>query len=224
MKTLILNLAHRHDRWEQIQMNLKPFSFLQIERVEAVDGKLLDLSTLRLSPRTLSSLHLKKPLCYSMDSVGAIGCFLSHQLAWRQVLKEGKGCIILEDDAQIAEIASRENFVQATKGFSQHNFLWLQYFKGKKHSVVPGWMYTRDPSMNGSHAYYLSPRGAKTLLETSSLDLAVDYFLQATFPHAACISVFKQSKSKSDIEHPGESHFLFVGMCIFVVLVFLYAC
>ena len=104
-----INLKKRPDRWARfvsqrgVQEIMKVAKF---ERFDAVDGADIDVATdERISVRT------KRNILYQMrrdhedlDTVGGIGCYLSHATIWKKFLDSGdEYCIVLEDDALIPD-------------------------------------------------------------------------------------------------------------------------
>jgi GR25 family glycosyltransferase involved in LPS biosynthesis len=108
-----INLKKRPDRWTRFiaQRGVQEIKKIaKFERFEAVDGKEIDVQNDdRISVRT------KRNILYQMrrdhedlDTVGGIGCYLSHAAIWKKFLDSGDDyCIVLEDDALVPD-----NFVE----------------------------------------------------------------------------------------------------------------
>ena len=106
-------MKKRPDRWTRFiaQRGVQEIKKIaKFERFEAVDGKEIDVQNdNRISVRT------KRNILYQMrrdhedlDTVGGIGCYLSHAAIWKKFLDSGDDyCIVLEDDALIPD-----NFVE----------------------------------------------------------------------------------------------------------------
>lgn len=90
MQTLVINLEGRPDRFARFSATN---GFLSgIERFAAVDGRAVD--RMRLASVGLVDAELE---CTS----GALGCALSHVLAWQRAVTEGIALTVLEDDAVV---------------------------------------------------------------------------------------------------------------------------
>lgn len=72
-------------------------------RVSAVLGKDLDFSKLNLSIRTRACFDEKRTTHESIDSLGVIGCYLSHVKCWNLVLNNSSNDygIVCEDDVEL---------------------------------------------------------------------------------------------------------------------------
>lgn len=104
-----INLKKRPDRWARFVAQKGVQEIMKIakfERFDAVDGKEIDVQNDdRISVRT------KRNILYQMrrdhedlDTVGGIGCYLSHAAVWKKFRDSGEDyCIIFEDDALIPD-------------------------------------------------------------------------------------------------------------------------
>ena len=94
IKTYILNLDRRRDRWEKFRKNAKNIEFLEYERFSAVDGKFLKTS------HQLQRIFDGND--YNMQ-VGAVGCASSYFLMFIELIySDYDAFICLEDDIHIA--------------------------------------------------------------------------------------------------------------------------
>lgn len=104
-----INLKQRVDRWRRFASQPAVSDIqkhFQFERVDAVVGKEIDIQNdKRISIRTKRNiLHQKRRDHEDLDSVGAIGCYLSHAMLWKRFLESNdEYCIILEDDALLPD-------------------------------------------------------------------------------------------------------------------------
>jgi len=115
-KGYLINLEKRNDRLKEFMKNIKKSDLnIHIERVPAINGKLLDPTQINMTDKS------KKELLNNFDSgfrtkhyeltVGAIGCYLSHIQVWNKILENDDECaFVFEDDAYIPE-----NFAHKTK-------------------------------------------------------------------------------------------------------------
>lgn len=97
----IINLKSRPDRFSSSHSALTKFGFKNINRIDAVVGKELDLDTIDISLYTRYLLENKNKRCshYQLHTLGAIGCSLSHYKCW-EIITQNKfeECLIFEDD------------------------------------------------------------------------------------------------------------------------------
>jgi GR25 family glycosyltransferase involved in LPS biosynthesis len=97
----VINLDKDIERWNKIQKQLLMFnstSFIP-QKISAVVGKKLDLKGLNMSIRTKACID--EPRCghESINTMGEIGCYLSHYNVWKEFLNtKDEYCIICEDD------------------------------------------------------------------------------------------------------------------------------
>uniref|UniRef100_A0A6C0BIX2 Alpha-(1,3)-fucosyltransferase FucT N-terminal domain-containing protein n=1 Tax=viral metagenome TaxID=1070528 RepID=A0A6C0BIX2_9ZZZZ len=90
-KTFVINLDSRRDRWESLLQSEPQLQGL-VTRVPAVYGKTLQMTS------SIFKLYKNNPFQWKKS---IIGCYLSHLLIWKQILKEeGHLFLILEDDVR----------------------------------------------------------------------------------------------------------------------------
>lgn len=118
----LINLDRRKDRLSHAKAEVERAKLVQclqpqvpLTRISAVDGLTLDVEKLgregRISPLGLERFRLPvEEKLFGMDlSAGAVGCALSHRLAWQKVVKaQCKAALILEDDVEFHHRFSRE--------------------------------------------------------------------------------------------------------------------
>lgn len=101
MKSLVINLSKSTDRWE-LFLRANSCNLVDIQRIEAVDGRLLTDKWKYLS-RWIYLIH--EPNKFNI--MPAIGCFLSHRKAWQYVLDHDlPHALILEDDARVTDLTT----------------------------------------------------------------------------------------------------------------------
>lgn len=100
MKTYVVNLERSKDRKKYMDLLLKPYEYLDVEYIEAVDGRILSRTQIEIvfdCPK-YESINLQKV------RLGEIGCTLSHQKCYRKIVEEDiQSAIIFEDDLIINE-------------------------------------------------------------------------------------------------------------------------
>ena len=106
-KGFLINLPKRVDRLEEFFKNVDKSDLdINIEKLDAVDGKNIDISKLKLThlaKQELKDLEMNgyRSKHYQLTK-GAIGCYLSHINTWKKILKSGEEyAFVFEDDAYI---------------------------------------------------------------------------------------------------------------------------
>jgi len=103
-----------------------------------------------------------------IDSMGALGCSLSHISLWEKCIESGEPFIILEDDVDVTGTICK-NFNRFIELIPEDcDLLSLMYIKNdstpssldKKH-----YKYINDPYFMGTQAYYLTPKAAEVLIK-----------------------------------------------------------
>lgn len=205
---LVINLDKRPDRWTFMQNTASKLG-IKFERISAVDGTLVQLDSVSLDPLVRTTLTTGKRFSsVHLDSNGALGCFLSHRLAWKRIIDLGHPTLVLEDDANPTEHAS--SLLQLAHSDLVANRWDLVMFglhsPPSSSSIVPlqSWLDT-GAKHTGSWAYALTPAGAARLLRASeSLALQVDLFLHTVGLRIGFVHAFSQSWffKTPDIVHP----------------------
>jgi glycosyl transferase family 25 len=97
-----ISLARRSDRWDRFINQPEVKALPNLRRFDAVDGKKIDLTT----DNRISAFTKKNILTHSrrshheLDSIGGVGCALSHIGVWREFLDSGSPyMLVFEDDA-----------------------------------------------------------------------------------------------------------------------------
>lgn len=95
MKAYVINLARAPRRRSHMRKQLE-IAGLEYDFVEAVDGRLLDMQDGELVDKDAIE---EGALGADVGVPGTVGCALSHQRAYRQILENGVECaLIMEDD------------------------------------------------------------------------------------------------------------------------------
>ena len=100
MKTLIINLNHREDRFETFK-NLNP-KLYEYERFPAVDGCKISYAKLLKSGFDVDHDWID-PILNTKLTKGEVGCFLSHYMIWKKCIERNESVLVLEDDAIMTE-------------------------------------------------------------------------------------------------------------------------
>ncbi len=101
---LVINLKSQVKKWNKVQKTFQQLGFRTIHRIDAVNGK--QLTTQQLDVAGVSQhaqFLLQRPELRStaeeFNTLGAVGCYLSHMTCWEiQSKNELPMCIVVEDD------------------------------------------------------------------------------------------------------------------------------
>lgn len=180
-----INLDRSLDRRKNMEKQLHAFS-LPFIRINAIDG--VNLSKRQASHCNQAARTLRG---YAPMTQNEIGCFLSHQAAWKKVIETGKPAFIFEDDIifldgidsvinNIINLPNQPDFIKLGGIRKRYYLPIMSLSENKKLSLLLN-------CNSGSHAYFLSVSGAHTLLKATQIfSEAVDCFLDSFW--------FKQQK------------------------------
>lgn len=132
LKTFLINLDRRPDRLMFVKQQLVSLG-IAFERVSAVDGSCLTDAQKAIFNQQRFALECKRKV---VD--GEIGCALSHQAVWQQMVAENiPYALILEDDVQLKpELASLLADVQNYESFDFLNLTLKKPFYNVDAAVV----------------------------------------------------------------------------------------
>ena len=160
-----INLDKRPKRYEAF-MRQPGAQELNPKRFSAVDGSKISLNSPDISNQTkYNILHKTRRAHSQIDTLGAIGCSLSHYSIWKEFLRGNDPyCFVLEDDAQVP-VGLANQIKLAT--MSPHDFdVWALSYKlynKTLNDTGPGW---KSPVYFwGTSAYIISRKGATELID-----------------------------------------------------------
>jgi len=174
LKVYVINLDRRTDRWNEIEILLKNQGFSNIQRMSAIDGKLIDSFHVKkiVDPSIYNQLGKLRNNHEDLGSLGAVGCYLSHYKIWQDILKTNTPAIIIEDDIKFEENWDQHNIVKNSSLLKNYDFALLGYATHiplapslpslQKNTLLP---FHKQFFM--THFYYLTPEGAQFFLNQS---------------------------------------------------------
>ena len=179
IKTYIINLKRSTDRKRYITQEVSSYAFLDIEWIDAIDGK--QMSEMEIS----SSFNTEKFISHyhRCPVKGEIGCTLSHRKCYRQLLDSNAPYVlILEDDVSFicsedTEYVIKEGARLLEEGRADIilfvSRVWLYNLPHKINSK-----YSAYPIYNayGTYAYLINRKGAKQLLKNAKEYIVADDF------------------------------------------------
>jgi GR25 family glycosyltransferase involved in LPS biosynthesis len=170
VKTYVVNLDRREDRWDQFTNNDSSVSFLNYERFSAVDGKNLKWS------RQLGRIFEENDYNWRR---GLIGCALSHIKLWIELLNsEYDAFLVLEDDVDFVPDFERKlyhayNEIKETDWdllYLGHHlykrYVTEQTYDKENYPTCEKWnrLISITRSMGGTVGYLINKKGALGLL------------------------------------------------------------
>jgi len=212
-----ITLERRPDRWKRFQ-DQSGIDGLNLKRFLAVDGKTIDVKKDdRIALCAKRNILSKSRRSHEeLDSVGGVGCALSHIAIWQWMVDNNQEvCLVFEDDAVVPP-----NFVEmANKCISESAILqdpkkwdlWLLGGKWEGLTQIPGeTTAVRVGQFALSHAWVLTLHGAKRLLKAAyPIHAHIDYWVSIysyvyDFRLVACPDLhLKQYGSSTDIQVGG---------------------
>lgn len=167
-----ITLDRRPDRWKRFQ-DQPGIKGLDITRFKAVDGKTIDITNDdRIALSTKRNILRKYRRSHEeLDSVGGVGCALSHIAVWQWMVDNNQETVLIfEDDAQVPDdFMKRANECIKKSPLLQDPKKWDMWLLGGKWadlSYIPGEYHTiRVGAFYLFHAYVMTLHGAKQLLK-----------------------------------------------------------
>lgn len=213
-KVYVINLKRRHDRRRETQHRLRELDLgIEVGFVEAIDGRditnqYLQDNGLGIYPwhiahytNNLEKYHWYSNYYFREMSFGEIGCSLSHNSIWQEILQEGiTTALVLEDDvffplsAELTKDTLREKFSLLKEETVSWDFMYLGRMKiwNDKEQVCKG--IVRPGYSWLSHSYVIKDSGAEKLVNTN--------FLSSLIPLDEYLPVMYNSHEREDLlEH-----------------------
>ena len=165
--TILISIERAAERRERIYAQNLHVTLLK----KPVDGLELKDPKSYLSPRAYYDFDKKKYDHRTINTLGAIGCYMSHENAWREVIEQNKPELIIVDDITIVN----ENYMDFINEWmlsdhSKPRINWLSY----------GYLNRDEKLMWGAGSYLINPLAAKALLEHSRpIDIQVDLYMHS---------------------------------------------
>ena len=159
LKTYIINLEKSTIRKQYMQKLLEPYSFLDVEFIKAIDGRLLS----EKERQTLFDYGKSRKLYGRTLNAGEVGCALSHRKVYERLLQENAPyALVVEDDISIQRDLNLIDFrkINTVLSSSRPRALMLSgdYCYYRKKPVI------RIYSAVGAYAYIINKAAAKLIL------------------------------------------------------------
>ncbi len=167
-----ITLERRQDRWRRFQ-DQPGIDGLNLKKFIGVDGKTIDIKNdERVTTLTKRNILTKSRRSHEeLDSIGGVGCALSHIGVWKWMVDNNQDlCLIFEDDAVVPDSFIHNVNGCIDKSIILKNYknwdLWLLGGKWGDLSRIPNEPHAvRIGEFALFHAYVLTLHGAKRLLK-----------------------------------------------------------
>ena len=197
IKSWVINLDKDKERLKSFMTR---FTDLQVNRFPAVNGKSLNLKNIRnqLDPSVIWTMNNTRFSHPQIDTLGAIGCYLSHIKLWNKlIVSDDPYYLIFEDDCYLdTSLQQVQNFINLViKNNQNWDIIYLGFWDkgvmqrpqtkiGKGVCKVSNFIY-------GTHAYIINKKGAKKLLSqafpiTFHIDSYISYQCMSNFCRSLC--------------------------------------
>ena len=175
---ILINLDKDVDRLENAKKQLQHFN---VTRFPAINGKEMDMNNVNISLYTRYLIEKPNNRCshQQINSVGGIGCYLSHCNVWNlyQDTPEG-GILVFEDDLSICN-----NFEQELSDILNNipydcDFLSFGYLGLLEKCSLPDLVNKSSSFFFGMQGYYISNQGMKKLLDYAfPIEVHIDAYI-----------------------------------------------
>ncbi len=162
-----ISLTRREDRWRRFADQSEIKALPNIRRFAAVDGKKIDLKTdQRINAFTKNNIlnHTRRSH-YELDSIGGVGCALSHIGVWKEFLDSGAShMLVFEDDAIVYPgFVSKINEALNELGDEDFDLIVLTraYTPENKADAILSSGFHKVKSFVLAHCYILTAKAAK---------------------------------------------------------------
>ncbi len=165
LPSVCISLARRPDRWSRfIEQPEVRRALPKIEKFAAVEGKTINLrADSRIAAFTKKNiLNKTRRSHYELDSIGGVGCALSHIAVWKQFLDSGMPyMLVFEDDAVVYPgFVGRVNAELESVGDNFDLIVLTRAYKAAEPSAMAVGL-VRASSFVLAHCYIISRKAAQ---------------------------------------------------------------
>ena len=212
-----VTLERRPDRWKRFQDQYGIDALPKLKRFLGVDGKTIDIQKdPRVSTMTKRNIIMKTRRAHEqLDSVGGVGCALSHIALWKWLSESNEDILlVMEDDALVPP-----DFVQRANQIIQESptlqdpkkwDLWVIGAKWEQTDTIPGEYKTgliQASAFFMTHSYVITKQYAQKMYEHCfPIEAHIDFWMsnfgiinKATIVATPKLQL-KQAGAKSDIQ------------------------
>lgn len=164
----VINLDQHKCKYEKSNKILKNNGFTNIHRISAVNGSKLKNYSKITTLHTQFLLNEPSYRCshQQLNTLGAIGCYLSHIKCWREMIKKGYSSIfIFEDDLELVPNFSEKMTKIMENMPDDCDLLSFGYIKLLKQHKFQNIIESVKSKYLGTQGYYITKQGAEKLLQ-----------------------------------------------------------
>ena len=216
-----INLERRLDRWQEFTSQPGVEALPKLKRFLATDGKTLDVrSDSRIPLLTKRNILVGQRRSHEdIDTMGAIGCALSHIGIWEKMVAENMPlCLVMEDDAVVPfDFVRQINYRIEQSPVLQDLTKWELFILC--HQLGGLEVRADDPTLQdvgafmGTQCYVITLACAKRFLQEAytlhmQIDLWMGVYKSVHGLQIICPTnyVVKQRLSKTDIQNTNKCH------------------
>jgi len=186
LPVVVINLAHRHDRWDAISRRLSAAGLGNLLKAPAVEGARLSDATIAHCLGPSQRMPDGAPDSHLALTRPAIGCFLSHLAVWRWVIASGvPRALVLEDDACPTPDYAADDFRAFVMGLTpQHQLVFPGCLVMEGLADLPSGSdrLAQLHYFNGTFSYLITPAACRFLLARMfPLRAHIDHQLSSLF-------------------------------------------
>lgn len=177
IKTYVINLKESVVRREAVLAETAKYFFMDVELVEAVDGRKLD-------PEEVKACFDSKKFIYRYHRTpkgGEIGCTLSHRKCYRKLLESDEEfALILEDDVNFLypeDVGTTLRNILDNYSNDKPYFITLAkhfLYYPKKYRKLGKYTFYRISNAYGTYAYLINRKAAQCMLSVSRPFIVAD--------------------------------------------------
>ena len=177
----IINLDKYNTKYKQSYSILKKQGFENINRISAIDGTTLSDPFQYITFHTQFLIDNPEYRCshQQLNTLGGIGCYLSHVKCWKELLiSDYPGVLIFEDDLQLIPNFKEEYLKMIENIPSDCDVLSFGYLKLFNKQKFKNPIELVRSEYYGNQAYYITRNGAKTLLTKAfPIEIQIDGYM-----------------------------------------------
>ncbi len=218
LPAVCITLARRPDRWERFRGQPELEHLPKLERFNAVDGKTIDLTNdFRINTFTKKNiLEKKRRSHWELDSIGGVGCALSHIACWKKAIDSNAPYyLIMEDDAVVPEsfVQIMNSMFASNPDYNNFDIMVLTKAFRPKTLEIPAPLFQEADAFVLGHCYILSKRAAEILYAdaipvSGHIDLYMSAMIKIKGLRVLCSKelALQQAGSPSDIRTKPSCH------------------
>ncbi len=195
MKGYLINLEKRQDRLKNFIENIETYlQDIQIEKINAVDGSILDLNNVDLK-KNINPWNFKNLKEKTLR--GVIGCCLSHLNCYKKIIESNdKYAIIFEDDCVFIKNkeTNANNFLKNLPIPENFGIIWLNDWDNSiDANFINEYYYLVNGGAKTTEAYIVSKEFAKILYDENITNIgAIDAHISQVYsrhPEYPCFNI-----------------------------------